>query len=232
MVSVIIPTYNEEDTVGPLLHYLHTHAEPDLLQEIMVVDGGSTDRTLEMAAAAGARVLVSQKKGRAAQMNTGANAAKGEVVYFLHADTYPPPGFCRDIARAIRRQFYCGGYRLRFDYAHWFLRLNAWFTRFNVSLFRFGDQSLFVKKELFAQVNGFREDLVVLEDQEIIFRLRRLSRFKIFRRSVVTSARKYRENGVYRTQLTFYLIYFLYQLGFSQQMLVRIYRKRLKQNKI
>lgn len=232
MVSVIIPTYNEEGTIGRLVAYLLANADPLLLQEVLVVDGGSLDRTAEEAEWAGARVLHAPQKGRAAQMNAGAQAAKGDVVYFLHADTFPPRFFCHDIRRAVRQDFLCGAYRLTFDYPHWFLRLNAWFTRFNLSLFRFGDQSLFVKKDLFEKVNGFREDLVVLEDQEIIFRLRREAKFKIFNRSVVTSARKYLENGVFRTQLVFYLIYFFYQLGFSQQRLVSIYRNRLKQDKV
>lgn len=232
MVSVIIPTYNEEGTIGRLVAYLLANADPLLLQEILVVDGGSPDRTAEEAERAGARVLHAPRKCRAAQMNVGAQAAKGEVLYFLHADTFPPRFFCRDIRRAIRQDFFCGAYRLTFDYPHWFLRLNAWFTRFNLSLFRFGDQSLFVKKDLFEKIQGFREDLLVLEDQEIIFRLRREAKFKIFNRCVVTSARKYLENGVFRTQLVFYLIYLFYQLGFSQQKLVNIYRNRLKQDKV
>jgi rSAM/selenodomain-associated transferase 2 len=232
MVSVIIPTYNEEGTIGRLVAYLFENADPVLLQEILVVDGGSTDGTVAEAERAGARLLRSPRKGRAAQMNAGARAAKGEVVYFLHADTFPPRFFCRDIRQAIGQDFFCGAYRLTFDYPHWFLRLNAWFTRFNLSFFRFGDQSLFVKKDLFERVEGFREDLVLLEDQEIIYRLRQASKFKIFRRSVVTSARKYLENGVFRTQMVFYLIYLFYQLGFSQQRLVSIYRNRLKEEKL
>jgi hypothetical protein len=165
-------------------------------------------------------------------MNAGARAARGSILYFLHADTYPPPAFCQDITHAISQGIQCGGYRLQFDYPHWFLRVSAWFTRFNSSIFRFGDQSLFVKKKLFEKIQGFREDLMVLEDQEIIFRLRRESRFTLFGRCVVTSARKYRENGVYRTQMVFILIYFLYRLGFPQQELLKIYRTRLKQDKI
>lgn len=232
MVSVIIPTFNEEKNIGPLVRYLLGNAGSEFLCEVIVVDADSSDHTVEAAIEAGAKVMISRKKGRAAQMNAGAAVAQGEAVYFLHADTYPPQGFCHDIITALRQNYQCGGYRLQFDYPHWFLRLNAWFTRFNISAFRFGDQSLFIKKELFEKIRGFREDLVVLEDQEIIIRLRRESMFKIFPRSVITSARKYLENGVYRTQMIFFLIYLLYQFGLPQHQLVKIYRNQLKQDKV
>ncbi|CAN5795223.1 TIGR04283 family arsenosugar biosynthesis glycosyltransferase [soil metagenome] len=228
MISVIIPTYNEEQNIGRLVDYLMATADPRLLREVIVVDGGSTDRTAALAEAAGARVLFSPVKGRAAQMNFGAREASGRVLYFLHADTYPPENFCLDIRKAIDQQMYFGGYRLRFDSSHWFLRLNAWFTRFDVSLFRFGDQSLFVEKGLFEEVGGFREELSLLEDQEIIFRLRRKARFKLVPRNVITSARKYREYGVFRTQFYFYLLYALYRLGLPQRFLVGIYKSLFK----
>jgi rSAM/selenodomain-associated transferase 2 len=228
MISVIVPTYNEEQNIGRLVDYLLATANPHLLQEVIVVDGGSTDGTAALAGAAGARVLFSPFKGRAAQMNFGAREANGGGLYFLHADTYPPENFCLDIRRAINQQMYFGGYRLQFDSSHWFLRLNAWFTRFDISLFRFGDQSLFVEKNLFEKVGGFREDLSLLEDQEIIFRLRRKARFKLMPRNVVTSARKYREHGVFRTQFCFYFLYALYRLGFPQRVLVSIYKSLFK----
>jgi hypothetical protein len=122
---------------------------------------------------------------------------------------------------AIRQGYGSGCYRLAFDQPHWFLRANCWFTRFNLNAVRFGDQSLFVKREIFEKAGQFREDLVVMEDQEIIGRIRRHTRFKVFPRSVTTSARKYRENGIYKLQGVFFLIYFMYQLGFSQEQLVR-----------
>jgi rSAM/selenodomain-associated transferase 2 len=228
MISVIIPTYNEEQNIGRLVDYLMATADPRLLREVIVVDGGSTDRTAALAEAAGARVLFSPVKGRAAQMNFGAREASGRVLYFLHADTYPPENFCLDIRKAIDQQMYFGGYRLRFDSSHWFLRLNAWFTRFDISLFRFGDQSLFVEKGLFEEVGGFREELSLLEDQEIIYRLRRKARFKLVPRNVITSARKYREYGVFRTQFYFYLLYALYRLGLPQRFLVGIYKSLFK----
>lgn len=121
---------------------------------------------------------------------------------------------------------------LSFDYDHWFLKANCWFTRFDVDTIRFGDQSLFVTKEKFLEVGGFCEKHIVLEDQQIIKRLKKISSFKVIKKPVVTSARKYVENGIYKTQGIFFLIYFLYRFGFPQQQLVNTYRKFIRQDKL
>jgi len=232
MISIVIPTYNEAEGIADLVRYLRRTAGPAGSFEIVVADGGSTDATRQRAAEAGAAVLPSLRKGRSAQMNAGAAVTKGDILYFLHADSYPPAGFTRDIAEAVRNGYGSGCYRLSFDRRHWFLRANCWFTRFNVNAVRFGDQSLFVRREVFEKAGGFREDLVVMEDQEIIGRIRRHTRFKVLPRSVTTSARKYIENGVYRLQGVFFVIYFMYQLGFSQEQLVKTYRRLIRQDKV
>lgn len=230
-LSIIIPTFNEADGVGLLISFLRREGGT-ALAEVIVSDGGSTDDTVAVAEAAGAKVVRAPRKGRAAQMNAGATLAEGTVLYFLHADTYPPPGFAQAILRAVEKDCAAGCFRLRFDEPHWFLRAHGWFTRFDFNPFRFGDQSLFVHRDLFIKVHGFREELIVLEDQEIIGRLKKGGRFRVLNTSVLTSARKYREHGVYRTQGVFYLIYFMYVLGFSQQRMVHTYRRLIKQNKV
>ena len=121
---------------------------------------------------------------------------------------------------------------MQFDHKHWFLKANAWFTRFNVNAVRFGDQSLFVTKDVFQKTNGFDENLIVMEDQEIISRIRKYGKFKVMNGYVITSARKYLDNGVYKMQAVFFVIYFMYQLGYSQQKLVATYRNLIKQNKV
>jgi len=97
---------------------------------------------------------------------------------------------------------------------------------------RFGDQSLFVRRSLFEQAQGYRTDLLVFEDQEITRRLKQLAPFQVLRGPAVTSARKYRENGVFRLQGIFTLITILYRLGVSQPTLVRVYRKLIRQDKV
>jgi rSAM/selenodomain-associated transferase 2 len=231
MISIIIPTFNEADQIKTTIAQLMRISEGQNF-EIIVSDGGSTDNTVALAKHAGATVVSSPRKGRAAQMNTGATLAKGEILYFLHADTIPPEGYLTDITEAVAKGYPAGCYTLSFDYPHWFLKANCWFTQFDVNAFRFGDQSLFVSKTAFEQLGGFCEQHIVMEDQELIKRLRKYVRFKVVKKPVVTSARKYIENGVYKTQGIFFIIYFLYVAGFSQERLVRTYKKLITQNKL
>ncbi|QCR24706.1 TIGR04283 family arsenosugar biosynthesis glycosyltransferase [Pontibacter sp. SGAir0037] len=225
-LSIIIPTLNEEASIGEVLHYLRQCLSAQSA-EIIVADGGSLDQTVAQAEAAGARVVSCGAKGRAVQMNAGARAATGDVLYFLHADTYPSPDFYKLITESIGKGYKSGCFRLKFDDRHWFLRLNAWFTRFDVDAIRFGDQSLFVERVAFSVAGGFDEKHLLLEDQEIIKRLKKLGKFTVLKAAVVTSARKYRQQGVIRLQAIYYLIYTLYRLGWSQPGLVRLYKKLL-----
>ncbi|GAB3830254.1 TIGR04283 family arsenosugar biosynthesis glycosyltransferase [Hymenobacter jeollabukensis] len=227
-VSLIIPTYNEAAVIGPLVRYLRAAAGPaGPALEIIVADGQSTDATAAEAARAGARVVACPQRGRAPQMNHGARHARGELLYFLHADTFPPADFLPAIRQAA--QDHVGGcFRLRFDSRHWFLRLSAWFTRFPLDLIRFGDQSLFVRRAVFEQAGGFRPDMLVFEDQEIVPRLRRHGRFAVLPTAVVTSARKYRDNGVFRLQGIFLLLCLLYRLGVPQPRLRAVYRALIR----
>ncbi|GAB3820716.1 TIGR04283 family arsenosugar biosynthesis glycosyltransferase [Pontibacter rugosus] len=225
-LSIIIPTLNEEAEIGKLLVYLQQHTS--IGTEIIVADGQSTDATRRIAEEMGARVLLNGFKGRAPQMNAGAMAASGDVLYFLHADTYPPAGFEAQIRKAVEEGFGSGCFRLKFDVPHWFLRINAWFTRFDVNAVRFGDQSLFVLRDIFHESEGFDERLLLLEDQEIIERLRRIKPFIVLPHRVTTSARKYKVHGIYRLQVGYYLIYTLYKLGVPQEQLMLVYKRLLR----
>lgn len=231
-ISIIIPVYNEEGHIAKTIAWIKAVAGTHLINEIIVVDGNSSDTTIQQARNAGATAVQSPKKGRAAQMNYGAALAKGPVLYFLHADTLPPRGFAGDIIDAVANGYQAGCYRLSFDHDHWFLKANCWFTRFDVSAFRYGDQSLFVTKELFENAGGFCEKHTVMEDFDLIRRLRKKGRFVILKKPVLTSARKYVANGVFKTQGIFYLIFLMYQMGYPQQTLVSTYRKFIKQDKI
>lgn len=232
MISIIIPTYNEQGHIGVTIKQLLREEDASLISEIIVTDGGSTDATVAEATAAGAKVIISKKKGRAAQMNAGAAVAAGSILYFLHADSQPPAAFANDIIAAVKQGFISGCYRLQFDHAHWFLKANAWFTRFNVNAVRFGDQSLFVTRNVFIKAGGFDESHIVMEDQEIVGRICRYGKFKVMNGAVITSARKYLDNGVYKMQAVFFVIYFMYKLGFNQQKLIATYRKLIRQNKV
>lgn len=231
MISVIIPAYNEEKQIGATIRHVRETGTP-FVSQIIISDGGSLDGTIAEAKMAGAETVLSPCKGRAAQMNYGAFFAKGTVLYFLHADTLPPTGFSQAIADAVKEGFGAGCFMLQFDYPHWFLKANCWFTRFDFNAIRFGDQSLFVVKEVYEECGGFSEKHSVMEDQEIIRRIRKLCRFIIIKKPVITSTRKYLENGIYKTQGIYFLIYFMYRLGYSQQKLLNTYRRLVKQEKL
>lgn len=231
MISVVIPSYNEEAHIKATIQQLWKYDERNLIREIIVADGGSDDNTVAIAQSEGVKIIASPK-GRAKQMNAGASAAKGEILYFFHADSMPPQRFTTHIIEAYSKGYKSGCFRLAFDYDHWFLKANAWFTRFDVNAVRFGDQSLFVTKEAFKKSGGFREDLLMMEDQEIIHRIKKHGRFKVMNDVVTTSARKYLDNGVYRMQGIFYRIWAMYYLGFSQEQMLQIHRRLIRKHKL
>lgn len=231
MISVIIPTFNEADQIAHTISKIQA-ANTLFKIEIIIMDGGSTDQTISIAERAGAVAVLSEKKGRAVQMNKGASIAKGDILYFLHADSLPPANFDGQILIAIESGAASGCFRIGFDDEHWFLKANAWFTRFDVNALRFGDQSLFVLKDAFRRSGGFKEDLLMMEDQEIIHRIKREGKFRVLKDQVTTSARKYRDNGAYRMQVIFYLIWTLYYLGLSQESLLKLHRRLIRKNKL
>jgi rSAM/selenodomain-associated transferase 2 len=228
MISVIIPTYNEASVISKTIACL---AKADNITEVIICDGGSTDDTVKIARSACVKVIESQK-GRPQQMNAGAALAQGSLLYFLHADTLPPLGFSDCILKAVQNGNSVGCFTLKFNMKHWFLQANAWFTRFDMNAFRFGDQSLFVTTEVFKKAGGFNEKLIMLEDQEIIPRLKKYGRFIVINNPVATSARKYVTNGVYKTQAVYFIVYVLYRLGVSQQALLKLYRRWIVQDKL
>lgn len=210
-ISVIIPTYNEADTITRLVADLWQYSGSSLA-EIIVVDAGSPDRTADVARRAGATVLTAPKPGRAIQMNYGASRATGEVLYFVHADVGINPDFVRDIQQAVADGYKAGCYRFRFDSEKIMLKLNSYGTRWPGIMSRGGDQTLFITRLLFDRLNGFDETFVVMEDFELIIRIRRVARFIIVPKNVLVSARKYDTNSWLRVQvanLTAFALFFL-----------------------
>ncbi|MEO5650648.1 MAG: TIGR04283 family arsenosugar biosynthesis glycosyltransferase [Ginsengibacter sp.] len=232
MISIIIPTFNEAENIAETIRKIKNSDTENLISEIIISDGKSTDQTVSFASNAGATVVVSPKKGRASQMNYGASIAKEEIFYFLHADSIPPNDFTKNIIDALKNNFVSGCFKLAFDNDHWFLKANCWFTRFNVNAVRFGDQSLFVTKKVFEKCGGFDESLLMMEDQEIIHRIKKHGKFKVMNGAVITSARKYLNNGIYRMQAIFFRIWLLYYLGCSQDKLLKLHKKLIRKNKL
>ena len=225
-ISIIIPALNEEAHIAKVLQYVQENSSAKNIEEIIVVDGGSTDETAEMASDFGAIVLDS-KKGRAKQMNCGAANAKGKILYFLHADTFPPKNFDDHILRAVDKGKEAGCFRMQFDISNRFLSFFSWFTRINHKICRGGDQSLFVTRRLFRKTKGFNERYIIYEDSEFAARLYKKTDFKVLPERVVTSARKYREKGTFKLQYHFGIIHLKNFLGAGPDHLYDYYRRKI-----
>ncbi|MEL6847777.1 MAG: TIGR04283 family arsenosugar biosynthesis glycosyltransferase, partial [Bacteroidota bacterium] len=177
--SVIIPTYNEAENLPQLLAHIDQIQDQKLL-EILLIDGGSTDQTLALAQGYSlVKTYSCPQKGRAIQMNLGAHLARGDLLYFVHADTLPPLSFLEDIAQALQEGFPMGCYRFQFNSSRKILRINAYFTRFDRLMCRGGDQSLFITAQLFRELGGFKSEYVIMEEYDLLQRARRRAPFKI-----------------------------------------------------
>jgi len=174
----------------------------------------------------GARVF-SSNKGRAAQMNLGAAKAQGAVLYFLHADTLPPKDFDKHILKAIKDSYEAGCFQMKFDSDSRFLSFFAWFSRLNYKLCRGGDQSLFITKHLFENLNGFNEAYRIYEDNEFISRLYDHTRFKVLPQHVKTSARRYDNKGLFALQYHFGVMHLKNRLGEGPEELYQYYKEHI-----
>lgn len=225
-ISIIIPVFNESLIIGKLITYLKENSSSQFIKEIIIVDGLSTDATYTLLKKFDVTAL-SYKKGRAKQLNHGAKNATGEILYFLHADTFPPKDFDGLIIEAYANGAETGCFRMKFDSKNPFLQFFGWLSRINHTLCRGGDQSLFITKALFQQNTGFNENYLIYEDSEFISRLYKKTNFKILPQKVITSARKYRQKGWLRVQFHFGMIHLKNYLGASPEELYSYYSKKL-----
>jgi rSAM/selenodomain-associated transferase 2 len=220
-VSVIIPALNEERNIADTLRAVGQC----LCHEVIVVDGGSTDATVQRAKEAGVTVLGS-KPGRARQMNAGAARAEGGSLLFLHADTLLPPGWAEVVSRTLRASGVAAGafrFRIVGDFAG--KSLVEWITGFRSRWLQrpYGDQGLFLARALFEEMGGFA-DLPIMEDYEFTARLRRRGRIVTVGEAALTSARRWKTMGVVRTTLRNQWMLAAYHLGVSPHKLAARYR--------
>lgn len=219
-VSVIVPALNEAQYIAETVR----RAKDDPRAEVIVVDGGSEDGTPEIAREAGATVYAA-RRGRAAQMNFGSAKASGDVLLFVHADTLLPGGFVDSVQAALeRRGVIAGAFHLQPEDPRFAMRWIAWWANRRARWFGmpYGDQGLFLRKDTFRELGGFR-DLPIMEDFEIIRRLRRRGRIAIVPATVVTSTRRWRRVGPWRTVLYNQLAVAAYLLGVPAEHIARAY---------
>jgi rSAM/selenodomain-associated transferase 2 len=223
-ISIIIPTLNEAETLPKTLQSIVGERQV----EIIVVDASSQDKTWEIASVFGVKIIHSPQKNRAHQMNLGAAAAAGKIFLFLHADTLLPTGYLPLVSQVLAMpQTVAGAFELGIDGAQKSFQLLEtavnWRSRF-FSL-PYGDQALFMKAEIFRQIGGFAK-LPIMEDFDLVQRLKRRGKIGIAPAKVLTSNRRWQKLGICRTTAINQLIILGYYLGISPAELARWYGRK------
>ena len=222
LVSVVIPTLDEEAELPGVLEHL---AFLPGRWEAIVADGGSSDRTVQIACERGAGI-VARGVTRAAQLNAAAAAARGEVLLFLHADSRLPSGAHGSIVAALRDPALAGGnFALSFDGGDRFARmLTAAYALQRRFGFYYGDSSIWVRREVFERLGGFRE-LPIMDEYDFVRRLERAHRTTCLPGPARTSPRRWRALGVPRTLLSLWAIRLLFIAGVPPRRLAALYRR-------
>jgi rSAM/selenodomain-associated transferase 2 len=219
-LSIIIPALNEARAIGETLD---AAARVKGSTEVIVADGGSADGTVEVARGRGARVVTSAR-GRGAQMHAGAQASRGDVLWFLHADTHAPADAAECIARALEDPRAVGGnFRIRFDGAGRAARFLTWlYPRLRLLGLAYGDSGIFVRRAAYERAGGFKP-FPIFEDLDLLRALWRQGRFVQAEGCVVTSSRRFEGRSFALTFARWSLLQGLYWLGVSPHTLARLY---------
>ncbi len=228
-ISIIIPVINEEKVITQTIDKLIKY--PSV--EIIFVDGGSNDKTVEIIENLGLKVICSPKLCRSYQMNLGAKEARGNILLFLHGDTFLPEDFPQIIAKIIsKKDFVAGAFRLQIDSQkpiyRWLEKLVTFRSQF-LSL-PYGDQAIFLTKKQFENVNGFN-NLKIMEDFSLIKKLQKKGTVYLTSEAVTTSARRWEKLGLFKTTLINQLMISGYYLGIPNDKLAQFYRQIKIRNK-
>lgn len=231
--SIIVPVFHEGEKVNELIGRLH-HLDPEKDLEIIVVDG-SLERDTLGAIDSNHVIKIYSEKGRAKQMNVGASAAKGEILIFLHADTELPIHALKKINTLLERKEYVGGaFDLGIKSDKFVFRVIGTLSSLRSRLNRipFGDQAIFIRKEYFNEIGGYKE-IPIMEDVELMRRIKKSSsKIWIFHDRVMTSPRRWEKEGVIYCTLRNWTLQTLYFLGISPHKLANFYKSGYPRRKV
>lgn len=222
MISVIIPTLNEEMNIARCIESLRSE---DFSGDIIVADGGSEDRTRAIARSHADVIVIYTLKGRGTQMNAGSKASAGDILLFLHADTVLDEGWATELNAALDDPHVVGGaFTFSIDNPSMKYRLvEAWVSmRCRIFKLPYGDQAIFIRKNIFQELAGYKE-LPLMEDVDIISRMKKLGRISILRKKAVTSGRRWVSKGLLKTAAINQMTMLMYHLGVSPERLARFY---------
>lgn len=218
LISVIIPALNEAAGIENTLRSV-SRQTPE--HEIIVADGGSLDKTAAIASRYGR--VIRTPRGRSRQMNAGAAQARGDILLFLHADTLLPPDGLEKVQGTLSDPELAGGaFRLRFDRNTPLLRFYSWFTHLHTPRLCFGDRGCFVRRSVFEELGGY-PDLPIFEDIELVCKLHERGGFVFLKKSVTSSARRFRERGPFLQQLQNIYLWARYAIGTDPKTLASWY---------
>ena len=228
MISIVIPALNEEKNLKILLKQIRAVSFDYSATEILIADGGSSDASKRVCQEFEVEFVSCHKAQRATQMNVGARKSNGQILYFLHADSTVPLNFDQKIKSSLENRAVAGCFKMKFDDLNPILSFYSWFTRFDFNIFRGGDQSLFIESDVFEKLGGFNEEMDLMEDYEIIKRIKDRGKFEIIDGPIITSSRKYNVNGTLRLQFIYLVIQIMYRIGFSQKKIIAYYKNNVR----
>jgi rSAM/selenodomain-associated transferase 2 len=221
-ISIIVPVFNEASLIRPFLRHLRERAPG---AQVIIADGGSSDGTAQLAAGFCDR-LVESERGRARQMNAGARAAHGDVLWFLHVDAEVPQGCLNEVAHVLANPNVVGGYfRIRLPRSPIY-RLTDSFAHYAGILLRIrcGDHGIFSRRTAFLEMGGFPE-VPLMEDAEFFRQLHRYGRVRYSEQRILVNPRRYESVGRVRLTLAYAIIATLYVFGVRLSILTSIYKR-------